>query len=327
MPVKPKVLLSRMLPQAALEIVHRECDAEINKADVALSKKELIARLQGKAGLICLLTDTIDEEVFQGCPGLKVVSNVAVGYNNIDVKAATRHRVMVTNTPGVLDDTTADFTWALLMAAARRVTEADRFVRAGKFTEWCLMLFLGQDIYKKTLGIVGLGRIGKAVARRAMGFGMRILYTDVRRAEETVERELGATFVDKETLLRESDFVTLHVPLFPETTHYISERELNLMKPTAILINAARGPVVDEKALVRALKEKRIAGAGLDVYEREPLVEPDLLELDNVVLAPHIASASVETRTRMAVMAVENCIAAVTGKRPPNLVNTEVWQG
>ncbi len=324
--MKPMVFISRMIPNLALDYVKERCNAEVNEADTALPKGALISKLQGKRGLICLLTDTIDEEVFQKCPDLRVVSNVAVGYNNIDVKAATRYRVMVTNTPGVLDDTTADFTWALLMATARRVVEADRYVREGKFTEWRLILFLGQDVHHKTLGIVGLGRIGKAVARRAKGFDMRILYTDVKRADEATERELGAIFVDKETLLRESDFITLHVPLFPETTHYISQAELNMMKPTAILVNAARGPVVDEKALVKALKERRIAGAGLDVFEREPLVEPGLLELDNVVLAPHIASASVETRNRMALMAAENCVAALTGKRPPNLVNAEVWQ-
>lgn len=320
------VFISRMLPHVALDYVKEKCNVEVNEADTALPKGELIAKLQGRGGLISLLTDTIDEEVFQKCPDLRVVSNVAVGYNNIDVKAATRYRVMVTNTPGVLDDTTADFTWALLMATARRVVEADRYVREGKFTEWRLILFLGQDVHHKTLGIVGLGRIGKAVARRAKGFDMRILYTDVKRADEATERELGATFVDKETLLRESDFISLHVPLFPETTHYISQAELNMMKPTAILVNAARGPVVDEKALVKALKERQISGAGLDVFEREPLVEPGLLELDNVVLAPHIASASVETRNRMALMAAENCVAALTGKRPPNLVNSEVWQ-
>jgi glyoxylate reductase len=231
---------------------------------------------------------------------------------------------MVTNTPGVLDDTTADFTWTLLLATARRLVEADQHLRSSQWNGWKLMEFLGTDVHHKTLGICGLGRIGQGVAKRAKGFDMQILYTDLVRATQSVENELGASFVDKETLLGQSDFVTLHVPLGPETTHYISKPELALMRPTAILINASRGPVVDEKALVQALKEGKIAGAGLDVYEREPEVEPALLSMKNVILAPHIASASYETRLRMAMMAAENLIAGLTGKRPPNLVNEEV---
>ncbi|MFQ5658283.1 MAG: 2-hydroxyacid dehydrogenase, partial [Candidatus Methylomirabilales bacterium] len=239
------------------------------------------------------------------------------------VKAATQYGVMVTNTPGVLTETTADFAWALLLAAARRVVEGDRFVRAGKWKEWMFLGFLGYDIYGKTLGICGLGRIGTAVARRAQGFNMRILYTQ-RHRNEARERELDATYVDKMTLLRESDFVVLLLPLTSETRHYIGRKELNTMKRTAILVNAARGPIVDEKALVQTLKAGKIAGAGLDVFEREPQVERGLLRLQNVVLAPHIASASLETRTKMACMAAENCVAGVTGNRPPNLVNPEV---
>jgi lactate dehydrogenase-like 2-hydroxyacid dehydrogenase len=231
---------------------------------------------------------------------------------------------MVTNTPGVLDDTTADFTWTLLLATARRLVEADQYVRSSQWTGWKLMEFLGGDVHHKTLGICGLGRIGQGVARRAKGFNMQILYTDLVRASLSVEEALGIRFVDKKTLLSSSDFITLHVPLEPQTTHYISEAELALMKPTAILINASRGPVVDEKALVQALQGGKIAGAGLDVYEREPEVEPALLGMKNVVLAPHIASASHETRLRMAMMAAENLIAGLTGKRPPNLVNEEV---
>lgn len=321
--MRPKILITRMLPQAALDLAAQHCDAEVNRRDVRYTKKQLIQRLKGKGGMVCLLTDTIDAEVLGSNPNLKVVSNVAVGYDNIDVKAATRSGVMVTNTPGVLTETTADFTWALLMAAARQVVEGDRFVRAGKWKEWMLMGFLGRDVHGKTLGICGLGRIGTAVARRAQGFNMRILYTQ-RHRDEAKETELKATYVDKATLLRESDFVVLLLPLTPETRHYIGPKELHLMKETAILVNAARGPVVDEKALVKALQGKRIAGAGLDVFEREPKVERGLLRLQNVVLAPHIASASMETRTRMACMAVENCVAGVTGKRPPNLVNPEV---
>ena len=322
--MRPKVLITRKIFDEAIAIIKKHFDTEDNQRDVAFSPEELIRRLQGKAGTIILLTDRIDEAVLAKCPDLQIVSNIAVGYNNIDVKACTRHRVMVTNTPGVLDDTTADFTWTLLLATARRLVEADQHLRSSQWNGWKLMEFLGSDVHHKILGICGLGRIGQGVARRAKGFDMQILYTDLVRATQSVENELGASFVDKETLLGQSDFVTLHVPLGPETTRYISKPELARMKPTAILINASRGPVVDEKALVQALKERKIAGAGLDVYEREPEVEPGLLSMKSVVLAPHIASASYETRLRMAMMAAENLIAGLTGKRPPNLVNKEV---
>ncbi len=307
-----------------MRLVSKHCDADLNRRDVRYSKNQLITRLKGKAGMICLLTDTIDAQVLGSNPDLKVVSNVAVGLDNIDVKAATKLGVMVTTTPGVLTETTADFAWALLLAAARRVVEGDRFVRAGKWKEWMLMGFLGHDLHGKTLGICGLGRIGGAVARRARGFTMRILYTQ-RHRNEAKERELDAAYVDKMTLLKESDFVVILLPLTPETRHYIGSKELNVMKRTAILVNAARGPIVDEKALTDVLKAKKIAGAALDVFEREPKVEVGLMRLQNVVLAPHIASASMETRTKMACMAAENCVAAVTGRRPPNLVNPEVF--
>jgi len=317
-------LITRRIFDEAIAIIRNHFEVEDNQSDVPFPPDTLMQRLQKKAGAIILLTDRIDEAVLSQCPDLKIVSNIAVGYNNIDVPACTRHGVMVTNTPGVLDDTTADFTWTLLLATARRLVEADQYLRSLKWDGWKLMEFLGYDVHHKTLGICGLGRIGQGVARRAKGFDMQILYTDLVRATQSVEKELGASFVDKKTLLAESDFVTLHVPLEPQTTHYISKAELALMKPTAILINASRGPVVDEKALVQALKEEKIAGAGLDVYEREPEVEPALLPMKNVVLAPHIASASYETRLRMAMMAAENLIARLTGKRPPNLVNEEV---
>jgi glyoxylate reductase len=320
--MRPKVLISRRVPPAALEIVGRHCEVDHNEPNRPLPKAELLARLKGCQGLVCLLTDVIDDEVL-ATSGLTIVSNVAVGYNNIDVAAATRRRVLATNTPGVLDDTTADLAFALLMATARRIVEAHVFLRSGQWEGWDLLQFLGHDVHHKTLGICGLGRIGKAVARRARGFDMRLLYTDVVRAPEAVEGELGVTFVEKDTLLREADFVTIHVPLFAETRHYISDRELGLMKPTAILVNAARGPIVDEAALVRALQAKRIAGAGLDVYEEEPKVHPGLMSLDTVVLLPHIASASIETRTRMATMAAENVVAGILGRRPPNLLNPE----
>ncbi|HXH13926.1 MAG TPA: D-glycerate dehydrogenase [Alphaproteobacteria bacterium] len=322
--MKPKVFISRMIPQEGLDLVLAACDAEVNTADTHLSQAQLIDRVRDKAGLLCLLTDEIDDAVLAASPQLKVVANVAVGFNNIDVAAATRRKIMVTNTPGVLDHTTADFAWCLLLASARRLVEADRYTRAGQYTGWGIMLLCGEDVYGKTLGICGLGRIGRGVAKRARGFDMKILYTDAIRAPEEVERELGAQYVDKETLFREADFVTLHVPLLPETHHYVSAKELALMKKTAHLINASRGPVVDEAALVQALRERRIGGAGLDVYEYEPKLTPGLTELDNVTLAPHIASASVETRTKMAVMAATNLVDALQGRRPPNLVNPEV---
>ena len=324
MPSNPRVFVSRIIPQSAIDLLKRDTDLELNEEDIPLDKRDLIRRIQGKQALICLITDIVDDEILASNTSLKVVSNVAVGYDNIDVQSATKRRIIVTNTPGVLTETTADLTWALVMATARRIVEADRFTRARKFKQWSISMFLGHDVYGKTLGICGFGRIGRAMAKRARGFNMKVLYTGVRRADQEVERELGVRFVDKETLLRESDFVTLHVPLLEETVHYISERELNLMKSTAHLINASRGPVVDEMALIRALREKRIAGAGLDVYEHEPTLSPGLADLENVVLLPHIGSASTETRTKMAVTAAQNCIAALKGERPPNLVNPEV---
>jgi glyoxylate reductase len=320
------LVISRHLPEPALALARSGATVRLAPEDRRLAPAELGAALQDADGLICLLTDTIDEPLLARGPRLRVVANVAVGYNNIDVAAATRRRIVVTNTPGVLTETTADFTWALLLATARRVAEADAYTRAGRFTEWGLMLLLGGDVHGKTLGILGLGRIGRAVARRARGFGMRLLYHDAAR-DEAAERELGVRYVDKATVLREADFVTLHVPLLPETRHYIGERELRLMKPTAYLVNAARGPVVHEAALVRALKAGWIAGAGLDVYEDEPTVDPGLLECPNAVLAPHIASASRETRLRMATMAVENALAVLAGRRPANPVNPDVLAG
>ncbi len=322
--MRPKVLVSRKVFEEVLALLGKHFEVESNQRDVPFTPAQLVKKLQGKPGAIVLLTDIIDDRLLAQCPELKVVCNVAVGYNNIDVKAATRRGVMVCNTPGVLDDTTADFAWTLLLATARRVVEADKFFRTGKWQGWGLMQFTGYDVHHKTLGVIGLGRIGKGVARRAKGFDMRVIYTDIQRADESTEREYGVMYVDKRTLLRESDFVSLHIPLFPETRHYLSDPEFALMKKTAILINAARGPIVDEKALVKALREGKIIGAGLDVYEKEPKGERALMSMKNVVLAPHIASASIETRTKMATMAAQNCIAGVSGQRPPNLVNPEV---
>jgi glyoxylate reductase len=287
---------------------------EYNDTDTPLPKAELARRLRDKDALICHIISTVDDEVLAAAPGLKAVCNVAVGFNNIDVAACTRRGVIVTNTPDVLTETTADFAWALLMAAARRVVEADRFARSGQWTRWQWDLLWGHDVFGKTLGIIGFGRIGRAVARRALGFNMRVLYHDTVRADAATERELRATSVDRDTLLRESDFVSLHTLFIPETKHLLDERTLRLMKRTAILVNAARGPIVDEAALVRALKEGWIAGAGLDVFEEEPKIHPGLLELSNVTLAPHIASASLDTRLAMATLAVRNCLAVLEGK-------------
>jgi len=309
-----RILISNALPREALDVIPADVEVDYHDSELALPKPELIRRLQGRAGLVCHILSTIDEEVLAAVPGLRVVSNVAVGFNNIDVAAARRHGVVVTNTPDVLTETTADFAWALLMAAGRRVVEADRYVRAGEWQSWRWGLLWGTDVHGKTLGVVGFGRIGRAMARRAQGFGMRVLYHDAVRADLAVERELNARSTDLETLLRESDYVTLHTLLTPDTRHLIDERTLRLMKRSAVLVNASRGPVVDEPALVRALTEGWIAGAGLDVFEDEPNIHPGLLPLANVTLAPHIGSASLETRIAMGTLAIRNCLAVLDGK-------------
>ena len=310
------LLVSNVLPREALMLIPSEVSIDYNDSLTALSKPELIARLRGKDGLICHIISSIDDEVLAAAPTVKVVANVAVGYNNIDVAAAHRRGVVVTNTPDVLTETTADFAWALLMATARRVVEADRFARSGQWQRWQWDLLWGADVYGKTLGLVGFGRIGRAVARRALGFNMRVLYQDAVRADAAVERELSVSREELETVLREADFVSLHTPFLPETRHLMNERTLRLMKKSAILVNASRGPVVDEAALVRALQEGWIAGAGLDVFEEEPKIHPGLIPLTNVVLAPHIASASSDTRVAMATLAVRNCLAVLEGKPP-----------
>jgi len=320
-----KVYITRRIPEPGIEMIRKEHEVEVNPYDRVLTREELLQAVKGKDGILCLLTDKIDAEVFDAAgPQLKVVSNYAVGYDNIDVNEATKRGIVVTNTPGVLTETTADLAWALILATARRIVEADKFTRAGKYEGWAPMLFLGQDVYGKTLGIIGMGRIGQAVARRAKGFNMKVLYNDIRRIPEELEKELNATFVSLDELIEQSDFVSLHTYLSPETYHLINEERLRKMKKTAYLINTSRGPVVDESALVRALKEGWIAGAGLDVYEFEPKLVPGLAECENAVLLPHIASASVETRTKMATMAAENLLAVLAGKMPPNPVNPEV---
>ncbi len=311
-----KILISNVLPDEARALIPRDVAVDYNSGKTGWSKAELISRLRGKDGLICHIISAIDDEVLAAAPTVKVIANVAVGYNNIDVAAARRRGVVITNTPDVLTETTADFAWTLLMAAARRVVEADHFVRSDQWHKWEWDLLWGADIHGKTLGVVGFGRIGRAVARRALGFNMRVLYQDAVRADPAIERELRATRMELEPLLAEADFVSLHTPLLAETRHLVNERTLRLMKKSAVLVNAARGPVVDEAALVRALKEGWIAGAGLDVFDEEPKVHPGLLPLKNVVLAPHIASASFDTRLAMATLAVRNCLAVLDGKPP-----------
>jgi glyoxylate reductase len=321
---KPRILVTRTLPEPAAQKLSACGDVHSWTSKDHMPKAEIVRCLPDKQAIICLLTETIDEEVLSAGRELKIVANIAVGYNNIDVAVATRRRIAVTNTPRVLDETTADLAFALLLAIARRLGEAERFLRAGLFKGWDLDLMLGVDVYQKTLGVVGFGRIGRAVARRAQGFSMPVLYTDGSRAPEEVERALHATRVNLETLLREADFVSLHVPLLPGTRHLIGKRQLDLMKPTACLVNNSRGPVVDEAALAEALAAGKIRGAALDVFENEPEVHPKLLKLENVVLVPHIGSASVETRLKMAMIAVENVVEALHGRKPPNIVNPEI---
>jgi glyoxylate reductase len=323
--VKPAVLVTQKIPARALALVQEVCDVQCNPQDQRLTPEALRQAVVGKAGMICLVTDQVDAQLLAAGTALKVVANVAAGYDNIDVRAATQRGIVVTNTPGAVTEATADLTWGLLLSIARRIPEGDRYIRAGKWNEWKFMFMLGGDVYDHTLGIIGMGRIGQAVARRAQGFGMRVLYHNRQRLDATLEQTLGATWVELPTLLQQADFVSVHVPLTAETTHRISEPELRMMQPTAYLINTARGAVVDEAVLVRALAEGWIAGAALDVFEREPELHQALLALENVVLVPHIGSASVPTRTRMAVMAAENLLAALHGERPPHVVNPDVY--
>ncbi len=323
--MKPLVLVTKRIYPEAIDFLKQHCEIDYENNDKGLSAAELAERVKGKQGIVSQLVDKFSAEVIGSLEGVKIIANVAVGFDNIDVPAATRAGILVTNTPDVLTDTTADFAFALLMAAARRVAEAHHFIHAGEWIRWGIDLLVGHDVHHKTLGIFGMGRIGRAMARRGMGFSMRILYHDAARAPEGVERELQLTYVSKEELLRESDFVSLHVPLLDSTRKLIGEPELRLMKKTSILVNTARGPVVDEAAVAQALSERWIAGAGLDVFENEPHVHPQLLKLDNVVLAPHIASASVDTRREMSMLAVHNAVAALEGRRPETLLNPELW--
>ena len=322
---KPKVYVTRELPERGLKIIKKYFDTEVWTEYAPPPKKLIIEKAKNVDALASLLSDKIDAEVFDAAPKLKIVAQMAVGFDNIDVQEATKRGIYVTNTPEVLTDTTADFAWTLLMAVARRVVEADKYVRTGQWkVGWHPSMMSGRDIHHATIGIVGAGRIGYAVAKRAKGFDMKVLFYDVIPRPE-MEKELRAKRVDLDTLFKESDFVSIHVPLMKETYHLVNTEKLKLMKKTAYLINNSRGPVVDEKALYEALKEGRIAGAGLDVFEQEPIpVDNPLLKLDNVVVAPHISSASYETRSKMAEMVAENLVAFFEGRKPPNLVNPEV---
>jgi len=323
--MKHRILVSGHLTEDILSLLAQECDVRANGEDRPMERAELLEAVAAVDGYLSMITDAVDAELMDAAPRLRVVSNMAVGYNNIDVAAATARGIVVTNTPGILTEATAELAFALILAAARRVVDLDRRTRAGEWTCWAPLLFLSREVSGKTLGVVGLGRIGRAVARRARAFGMRVLYHSRSRLEAAEERDLGVEYAEKDELLATADFVSLHVPLSAETRHLIGRRELDLMKPTAYLINTSRGPVVDEAALVEALKARRIEGAGLDVYENEPLLAPGLTALENVVLMPHVGSATVETRARMARMAAENLLSALRGERPAHVVNPEVW--
>jgi glyoxylate reductase len=316
-----KVLVTGRLPEEAISILREQHEVIANQCDQPMPRQELVDNIGDVEGLLSLVTDRIDDEVLEKAPHLRMIANYAVGYDNIDLAAATARGIWVSNTPDVLTDATADLTFALILAVARRIVEGDARVRQGRFDHWAPQVFLGTDVSGKTLGILGLGRIGKAVARRARGFNMNVVYHNRRRIAGTEELELGVTYLDLERLLSRADFVSLHVSLNEQSRHLIGPCELGLMKPTAFLINASRGAVVDEKALVEALRAGKIAGAGLDVYENEPELTPGLTEFSNVVLLPHVGSATVETRTNMAHLAVENLLSGLRGEPPPNCLN------
>jgi len=318
---RPRVLVTREVFDDVLEYLARHFDVTPNQADTPMSPAVLAQALADKDGALTTLSERIDAALLAQCPKLKAVCNIAVGFNNIDLQACTERGVMATNTPGVLDDSTADFTWALILATARRVTESEAWLRAGQWGGWKLKQFLGTDVHHATLGILGMGRIGQAVARRARGFDMTVLYHNTRRLSAEVEKSCHAAYVSMDELLARADIVTLHMPYSPATHHIIGAAELAGMKSTAILINAARGGVVDDAALVEALKRGSLAAAGLDVFENEPALNPEFLKLKNVVLTPHIASSTEATRRKMALTAAENLVAALTTGNPPNLLN------
>jgi len=321
--MKPKVLVTREVFDETLEYLGAHCHVESNQEDVPFEPSELARRLADKNGVMCCLTDRVDATLLAGSPQLKVVANIAVGYNNIDLAACTARGIMATNTPGVLNDSTADLAWTLMLGAARRLTELERRVRNGEWTSWRLKQWLGVDVHHATLGIFGMGRIGQAIARRAAGFDMKVIYHNRTRVAPDLEKRLDATYVTKGELLRQSDFVVLQVPYSAETHHMIGAAELKQMKPSAIVINSTRGGVVDDAALIAALKDGTIRAAGLDVFENEPRFNPGFLDLDNVVLAPHVGSSTEATRRAMAMTAAKNLVAALTGEPPPNLLNPD----
>lgn len=320
--MKPKVYLTRKIPQAGIDLLKKqEYHLVINPLNKPVHRDILLHEIRDSDAILCMLSDRIDRDVINASSKLKVISNYAVGYDNIDVNYATKKDIVITNTPGVLTEATAEVTWALIFGCARRVAEADRYVREGKFKVWGPTLLLGRLIAGKTLGIIGCGRIGQSVGIKSRAFGMKVLYFN-RSRKPSFEKQTSAKMVALKTLLRESDFVTLHLPLTKETKHFIGTNELRMMKPTAYFINVARGQIVDESALADALQRKIIAGAGLDVYENEPAVHPSLIKLDNVILLPHLGSATVESRTKMAIIAAENIIAVLKGKKPRFVVNS-----
>ena len=321
--MKPKVLVTREVFAETLDYLSEHCEVESNQRDQPFDPESLAGRIGDKAGIMCALTDRIDGKLLERARELKVVANIAVGYNSIDVPACTARGILATNTPGVLDDSTADLAFALMLAAARRLTEVERYIREGEWTGWRLKQWLGVDVHHSTLGIIGMGRIGQVIARRASGFEMKVLYSNRKPVGSEIEQRLRATYVTREDLLQRSDFVILQVPYSAETQHLIGARELALMKPTAILVNSTRGGVVDDIALIAALKNGTIRGAGLDVFENEPKLNPGFFELRNVVLAPHIGSSTEATRRAMAMAAAKNLVAALTGATPPNLLNPD----
>ena len=321
---KARVVVTREVFDDALDYLRGHCEVDDNQADVPYAPEALAARLAGAEGLMCALTDRVDSALLERCPNLKAVANIAVGYNNIDVPACTARGIQVTNTPGVLDDSTADLAFALMLATARRITEVEAYIRQGEWTGWKLKQWLGVDVHHATLGIVGMGRIGQAIAKRAHGFDMNVIYHNRNRVAPAIEQRVNASFVSMADLLARSDFIILQVPYSPETHHLIGAAELAKMKPGAILVNSTRGGVVDDKALVEALKNGVIRGAGLDVYEGEPKLDAGFLALKNVVLVPHIGSSTEATRRAMAMTAARNLVAALSGQKPPNLVNGEV---
>ncbi len=318
--MKPKVLITHKIFSEVLEYLKEHVEYEIGKTEGDISKNELIKKIVDKDGLLSLLVVTIDKDVLNAAASLKIIANCAVGYNNIDITLAREKGIMVTNTPGVLTETTAELTWALIFAVARKIPQAHIFTRDYQYKGWALDLFLGQELCGKCLGIVGMGRIGKAVARKARAFSMDIVYTDPHRLSPEEEAKLQATQLPLEKLLQISDIITLHTTLTSKTFHLISKNNIHLMKKTAILINVSRGPVIDEEALADALQEGTVWGAGLDVYEDEPAIHPKLFSLDNIVLLPHIGSATRETRLKMAFMAANNLIQGLKGERPNNLI-------